>query len=111
MSRLTRMQRTIFGPIHTAEPGGDSTMDQLCPRCSARYRSLARFCGSCGLALPRDPANGTPGQLSDPRALDVPAGFERCGDAADLYVRSESAWGDAPIIGTEPLAVWVFNRG
>jgi len=43
--------------------------------------------------------------------MPVPTGYVRCGDAVDLYVHSQSAWGDDPIIGTEPLAVRVFNRG
>ena len=63
------------------------------------------------MVLPGDSADLTPGKVPDPRALPIPAGFVPCGDAADLFLRSESAWGDAPIIGTEPLAVSVFNRG
>lgn len=55
--------------------------------------------------------NLLPGRIADPRALKVPPGFEPCKESADLFFRWASAWGDQPMIGTEPLAIEVFNRG
>jgi hypothetical protein len=72
---------------------------------------MARFCGACGLALPPELECGDAGRVSDPRALPVPSGFTPCVESADLFYRWESAWGDQPMLGTEPLAIQIFNRG
>jgi len=84
---------------------------QNCPRCGAPSQTLARFCGACGLFLPLPGEEGAPGRIADPRALQVPPSFQKCIDAADLYFNWESAWGDQPVLGTEPLAIRIFNRG
>jgi len=55
--------------------------------------------------------NLLPGRVPDPRALPVAQGYAPCGESADLFYRWASAWGDQPMIGTEPLAVEIFNRG
>jgi hypothetical protein len=43
--------------------------------------------------------------------LDRPAGYDPVRSATDLYFRWESAWGGPAILGTEGLAVRVFNTG
>lgn len=96
---------------HREEVAVDTTRIPTCPRCRSRVQALAHFCGSCGLVLPSPGESGVPGQIADPRAAQVPAGFAKCADAADLYFKWESAWGDSPMLGTEPLAIQVFNRG
>ena len=82
-----------------------------CPRCRSTASPVARYCGTCGLALPTAKENLEPGRVPDPRALLVPSAFFPCGESADLFYRWESAWGDQPMLGTEPLAIQVFNRG
>ncbi|GAG15174.1 unnamed protein product [marine sediment metagenome] len=56
---------------------------------------------------------GTPvaGQVRHPEPLSVPADFEPIGDAADLYFRSESAWGGQRLLSTESIGVVVLNTG
>lgn len=82
-----------------------------CPRCGFPASPAGRYCGQCGLALPAIGENLLPGRVSDPKALPAPAGFARCGESADLFFRWASAWGDQPMLGTEPLGIEIFNRG
>lgn len=49
--------------------------------------------------------------MPHPRPLDRPAGYQAVREAVDLYAKCESAWGGPAILGTEGLAVRVFNCG
>ena len=53
----------------------------------------------------------TPGRAPHRNPLPAPAGFERMANATDLYYRWEAASGGAPLLGTETLAIKVFNGG
>lgn len=87
-------------------------MDLKCPRCRADNRPAARFCARCGLSLSPGPGGSlAPGRVRHPDALPAPAGFRPCGDAANLYFRWESAWGGSTLLGTESIAVTLFNGG
>ena len=97
---------------------------------------MARFCGRCGLELsalvdgvaldpfdqealgagpppenapttPKDPLPERP--VRGPR--DLLENFTPFPNAPDLFYCWESAWGGAMLIGTESVAVVLFNRG
>jgi hypothetical protein len=83
-----------------------------CPRCSTVNPDVARFCRNCGLGL----AVGPEGVLGAGRAphldpLPEPDGFTPIQQAANLYFRWEAAGGGVPLLGTESLALEVFNGG
>ena len=92
-----------------------------CPHCHTRNQATARFCGRCGQPLgdaggatgasaePRPEASFGPARHPDP--LSPPTGFEVCEEMPDLFYRWEAAWGGSMLIGTETLAVIVFNAG
>ena len=87
-------------------------MDLTCPRCHESNRSEARFCAHCGLLL--ESADGGPlgpGSVRHPDPLPVPEGFEPCDDTVNLHFRWESAWGGTRLLGTEGMAVALFNGG
>jgi hypothetical protein len=56
------------------------------------------------------PASAVPG---GPRVapLQSPDGFTECENYPDLYYRWEAAWGGAMLLGTETLAVVLYNVG
>ena len=87
-------------------------MKRTCTRCLAGNLSSARYCARCGLDLGPD-ANTSPrpGQIRHPNPLPAGNGFKPCRDAADLYFQWESAWGGSVLLGTEALAVLLFNAG
>lgn len=87
-------------------------MQRACPRCRSANRSEAKFCAGCGLSLDFVPGEAPrAGTIRHPRPKNAPDGFERCGGADDLYFRWKSAWGSGTFLGTEPIAVSVFNGG
>jgi len=51
------------------------------------------------------------GRIRHPQPLAVPQGFTAVGRAADLYFRSESAWGGERLLSTESIGVVLFNAG
>ncbi len=92
-----------------------------CPQCHTRNQAEARFCGRCGRPLAdgdegpgasaEQHSSDRSGPARHPDPLAVPAGFEACGGLPDLFYRWEAAWGGSMLIGTETLAVIVFNAG
>jgi hypothetical protein len=87
-------------------------MDYTCPRCQGNNPSAARFCRLCGLALVPGPGGllGA-GTVPHPEPLAAPAGYEPVAGAPDLHFHWEAAWGGKVLLGTETLAVQVFNGG
>ncbi len=87
-------------------------MPMECPRCSVWNPDVARFCRNCGLGLVVGP-EGILGAGRAPHAnpLACPAGFEPIRQAADMFFHWEATGGGAPLLGTEPLALTVFNGG
>lgn len=87
-------------------------MPMKCPRCSRRNPDVARFCRHCGLGLEVGP-DGVLGAgrapLTDP--LPGPQGFQPVRQAANLYFRWEAIGGGPPLLGTESLALLLFNGG
>jgi hypothetical protein len=83
-----------------------------CPRCHAGNRPEARFCAHCGLSLAAGlDGTLTAGRIRHPDPLAAPEGFAPCDHAANLYYRWESAWGGRTFLGTESIAVTLFNGG
>jgi hypothetical protein len=87
-------------------------MSMDCPRCRTANPDVARFCRNCGLGL----AGGPEGILGAGRAptadpLPRPDGFQPIQQAANLYFRWEATGGGTPLLGTESLAMTVFNGG
>jgi hypothetical protein len=83
-----------------------------CPRCRRRNPDVARFCRQCGLGL----VAGPDGLLRAGRApvsdqLPPPDGFQPVQQSANLYFRWEATGGGAPLLGTESLALLLFNGG
>ena len=87
-------------------------MERACPRCGTDNPEVARFCRQCGLVLIRG-ADGLlgAGRLQHPEPLPVPDGYEPVQDAQDLYFHWEAAWGGEVLLGTETLALRMFNAG
>lgn len=90
---------------------GALTMNLTCPRCRRINLQVARFCSTCGLSLACGPGGREAGRIVHPEPLPPPAGFEALADAEGLHYAWESAWGSAPLIGTEPLRLELFNAG
>jgi hypothetical protein len=87
-------------------------MPMDCPRCSAANPDVARFCRNCGLALQAyDGGPPAAGLTPHPAALHPPGDFGTVERAVDLYFRWEPAGGGVPLLGTEPLALILFNGG
>ncbi|HVP11590.1 MAG TPA: zinc ribbon domain-containing protein [Phycisphaerae bacterium] len=89
-------------------------MIRKCPRCSARNHQEALFCARCGLSLAGEvgeAAGSAPLALRHPDPLQAPPGFRPADGIADLFFRWEAAWGGAMLLGTETIAVIMFNGG
>ena len=83
-----------------------------CPRCRSSNRDEARFCAGCGLSLDFVPGEARrAGRIRQPHPKTAPDGFERCEDAEDLSFRWKSAWGSGTFLGSEPIAITLFNGG
>ena len=85
-------------------------MEQKCPRCRTVNVPAARFCAHCGLSL----MAGTGGQLAagrirHPKPVPPPDGFHACRDADHLHFRWGPAYGASFLLGTEWIAVFLFN--
>jgi hypothetical protein len=75
-------------------------------------RPVARFCANCGLALGTGlDGPSEAGRIRHPEPLAPPEGFELCQQAAELYYHLEAAWGGERLLGTESVAVLLFNAG
>ena len=87
-------------------------MSMDCPRCRTANPDVARFCRNCGLGLETSP-EGILGAGRAPTAdpLPRPDGFQPIQQAANLYFRWEATGGGTPLLGTESLALEVFNGG
>ena len=87
-------------------------MKRTCPRCLAGNLRSARYCARCGLDLGPDVEDAPrPGQIRHPNPLVANEGFKPCADAVDVYFQWHSAWGGSVPLGTEALAVVLFNAG
>ena len=87
-------------------------MDERCPRCRQTNLNVARFCGQCGLSLePGVEGKREAGRVRHPDPLVIPDGCERIINAADVYYRTESAWGGRRLSGTENIGVILYNVG
>jgi hypothetical protein len=88
-------------------------MTRKCPRCSTRNHDAAMFCARCGLALDAEESATADGKraLCHPDPIRAPAGFRPVEGGPDLYCRWEAAWGGAMLLGTETIAVFLFNGG
>lgn len=87
-------------------------MPCTCPRCDRRNPDEALYCASCG--LPQRAWDGGPpvaGRVRHPEPRAAPDGFQRVGDALDLYYRVGSAWGGRRLLDTENIGIAVFNAG
>lgn len=87
-------------------------MPMECPRCRTWNPDVARFCRNCGLGLEIG-AEGVlgAGRAPHPDPLPCPDGFGPLLQAAHLYFRWEATGGGTPLLGTEPLALSLFNGG
>ncbi|UCG15704.1 MAG: zinc ribbon domain-containing protein [Phycisphaerales bacterium] len=85
-------------------------MEQKCPRCRTVNVRAARFCAHCGLSL-RAGSGGqvAPGRIRHPKPASPPDGFHACRDADHLHFRWGPAYGDSFLLGTEGIAVFLFN--
>jgi hypothetical protein len=87
-------------------------MTETCPRCCTGNPPAAHFCRHCGLALVAGPQGFLgAGRLGHPQPLPAPEGFAPLGGAADLFFQWEAAWGGGVPLGTEALAIKLFNAG
>jgi hypothetical protein len=83
-----------------------------CPRCRVDNPTAASFCRHCGLGLARDHRGVLgAGRAPHPAPLPCDAPARTIGDAANLHYRWEAVGGGAPLLGTEPLELSVFNGG
>ena len=87
-------------------------MQRACPRCRTTNRDEARFCAGCGLSLDFVPGEAPrAGRIRHPRPKNAPDDFEQCEGTEDLHFQWKSAWGSGTFLGTEPIAVTLFNGG
>jgi len=85
-------------------------MEPRCPRCQTANVSVARFCGRCGLSLTAGGGgHAGPGRVRHPRPVAPPDGFVAILGAEHLDYHWGSAWGDRFLLGTEGIAVALFN--
>jgi len=85
-------------------------MKRKCPRCLAESPSAARFCGRCGLSLtPGQAGQLTAGRVLHPHPAATLDGFLPCIEAEHLYYRWGPPSGQSFLLGTEPIAVSLFN--
>lgn len=83
-----------------------------CPRCKVVSPPLARYCRHCGLRLimATDGLLGA-GALPHPEPLQPPTNAEPIVNAQDTYFTWGASGGAAPLLGTEPLEITVYNAG
>lgn len=85
-------------------------MDRKCPRCRTLNMPVARFCSQCGLSLTAGVGGAVvPGRIRHPKPVPPPDGFEPCKEADHLHYRWGPAWGKSFLLGTEGIAVFLFN--
>ncbi len=92
-----------------------------CPGCRTRNQPAAQFCGRCGEALVAGARRagesgdrqgaGPSGARVHPDPVSPPSGFRPCDGMPDLHYRWQAAWGGAMLVGTEAIAVLIFNGG
>ncbi len=88
-------------------------MKRVCPRCNTSNRVVARYCRRCGLWLEPLAQGGSlpPGRWPHPAALPPPSGCAPIERSAQLWWRSESAFGGRTLLPTEGLRIALFNGG
>ncbi len=85
-------------------------MKQKCPRCLLTNVASARFCARCGLSLtPGEAGQLQAGRIRHPKPLAPPDGFAPCLEAEHLFFRWGPPSGDTFLLGTEGIAVSLFN--
>lgn len=83
-----------------------------CPRCGRSTKTDANFCAMCGLSLaPGINNTHAPGTIPHPTPSAPPENHAPVTDAADIYYRTESAWGGQRLLGTENIGVILHNTG
>ncbi len=83
-----------------------------CPRCGKAVKTEARFCAMCGLSLaPGHNNTHAPGTIPHPNASPTPEDHAPVTEAANLFYRTESAWGGKRLLGTENIGVVLINTG
>ncbi len=95
--------------------GDGIRMTLKCPRCSTRNLAQAVFCGRCGVNLQAPKKEAVPCKKPTPARhpdlLDPPEGFREVGGMPGLHYRWAAAWGGSMLLGTETIAVVIFNGG
>ena len=84
----------------------------LCPSCGGYLRPTKKTCTHCGLGLevgPEGVLGAGRAPTTDP--LPGPEDFQPVQHAANLYFRWEAIGGGVPLLGTESLALLLFNGG
>ena len=83
-----------------------------CAHCGTSNPDVASFCRNCGAGLETVTATApVPGETPHPDPVPPPKGYTRINWAANLYYGWEAAGGGEPLLGTEPIALTVFNGG
>jgi hypothetical protein len=83
--------------------------DRICGECNGRNVGAGGFCRHCG--KPLDVASTTAGRAVHMSPLPKPSAMSPVDSAADLYFRTESAFGGPTLIGTEALGMILYNGG
>lgn len=85
---------------------------RTCSNCQTRNQPAARYCRRCGQGFEeaaREPAASAPAR--HPTPLKPGPGFQPVEGMTDLYFEWHAAWGGAMLLGTETIAVVLFNGG
>ncbi len=85
---------------------------RTCPNCQTRNQPVARYCRRCGqefVEAAHEPAASAPARHPTPLAPGL--GFQPVQGMTDLHFKWHAAWGGVMLLGTETIAVVLFNGG